>query len=876
MSGSCNIATAKNSFAINLTLPPSDNLRKSPLSNSVTSVENSAREIKPLSAQDGDRNSVVSGETSSHSNITADGQVTSSDRGAVEEASSSSSRTTDAGSASERINERSEVTAVRADFLSRPVQENAFNFLYASHSSKLSDESRVQLQNDENGKKAVIISELLGLESVSGNSWQQLLPQINQHGKAIFAEVEKDMIAHALEAWKERNPGEAIPNPLPFTYELGICQAQVRHGLEALANMSPGASEQAISGVVDNILAALTTICHTLIPRSPNEPAAANPGPDVAAGPAVDRGVSFGNIHNQQGDTIHNHYYGTQPGNENTSGRQSGTVDGEQTTMTEQTLPTPLPAGEHPEDASIANRAAMANNGNHTDLPEDVAQEPTPIGAQPLKPVGDDVLDANMEQPKLDDEQLIDSRSLAYTLHKEVKQAIKKSNVGVNGDLARVYAPAIARKIVSVKMQDVASVPQNANQPLFSRDLERTRQPGLEVKNPAEKNGFADLKGVKNLINAWENVAITEANGSEHHLGLPTESDSGYESTGDNRVSARDDNETVAFNSINDVDPRNALRRMSESSAAETGYDGDYSDDGDNSDYTSWNELHLAGGVQNGEIGSHRDENDSSFVNADKGSLLREKIALFNKGNGAKSEQGLNAPQNANRALFARNLRQVRQPGQEVNNPAEKNGFADLKGVKNLINAWENVAIKGANEPVNDNGQQVNDPAGKTSFADLKGVRNLINAWENVALEEANGSVHHHALSPETDAGYESIDDSRVSAMNDSKTTAFNSIDSHGDVVPANAPRRMSASSDADGGYSSEGDNISLASIDDLKHAPEVQVDETNHPGNKVDSLLVNAEKGSVVREKMALFSKGSEVKSQSTRTNFTWGVKGE
>ncbi|WP_041866642.1 hypothetical protein [Sodalis glossinidius] len=556
----------------------------------------------------------------------------------MEEASSSSSRTANVGSSSERIDERPEVTTARAAFLTRPVQENAFNFLFASHASNLSENERVQLQNDEQGKKTVIISDLLGLESVSGNSWQDLLPQIKGQGNAIFAQVEEKMTANALEAWQAFHPGEAIPNPLPFRHELEMCKTQVRNSLVQLTNMPSDASNQAISGPANQIIDALTTICHTLIPRSPDQPAAANPGPDVTENPATDKGVSFGNIHNQQGDTIHNHYYGTPPGNDNTSGRPSGTVVSEKVTTTEHTSSTILPPGEHHKGVPTAARAAMADMGTQTDSPENVAQEPTRKGAQPPKSIGDDVLDAEMEQPIANDEQFIDSLTLTHTPLKEIKQAKKEVNKDVNVGVAQFYVRAIAHNIAAVKMQVVASVPHSANQPLFTGNLKRSPQPRQEVDYQAGKNSFADLKGVRNLINAWENVAIEESNVPVHPNGLNPESDAGYESTAGSYLSTMYDSETATLNSIDsngDDVPRNVSRRMSESSAAESGYDSE----GDHNSLASTNELDHAPQVQVDETNHPGNKVDSNIVNnVEKGSMVREKMALFNKGNEVKSE----------------------------------------------------------------------------------------------------------------------------------------------------------------------------------------------------------------------------------------------
>uniref|UniRef100_A0A1A9VZ33 OmpR/PhoB-type domain-containing protein n=1 Tax=Glossina brevipalpis TaxID=37001 RepID=A0A1A9VZ33_9MUSC len=226
---------------------------------------------------------------------------------------------------------------------------------------------------------------------------------------------------------------------------------------------------------------------------------------------------------------------------------------------------------------------------------------------------------------------------------------------------------------------------------------------------------------------------------------------------------------------------------MSENSAAESGYDGDYSD---YSVYNSRRASYSADSVQYDDIDYHRDENDSLRVNTEKDAVLREKIAPFNKENKVESAPGLNVPQDANRASSTRNLKQARQTSQQVNNPAEKN-----------------------------------------SFADLKGVRNLINAWENLAVEEFNGPVHPNGLNPESDTGYESTAGSYLSTMYDSETATLNSIDSNGDDVPRNVSRRMSESSAAESGYDSEGDHNSLASTNELDHDPQVQVDETNHPG---------------------------------------------
>lgn len=95
---------------------------------------------------------------------------------------------------------------------------------------------------------------------------------------------------------------------------------------------------------------------------APPQPAVAHLGSDITQKPAVDIGISFGNINNHQGDTINNYYYRTPPGNENADGCQAGTVFGENATTTDQMMRTAYSSGRHDVGTSTDYRTQTRAN----------------------------------------------------------------------------------------------------------------------------------------------------------------------------------------------------------------------------------------------------------------------------------------------------------------------------------------------------------------------------------------------------------------------------------------------------------------------------------------------------------------------------------
>ncbi|WP_406704497.1 hypothetical protein [Sodalis sp.] len=703
MPGSCNIASGKNSFAIHITSSFDANPTKSPLTEKITSVANSANRMASSSASENARN-VAGGEG----------------------ASSTSSRAADVRTPSVRINEGQEeaITPLTA-FLNRPIQKNLTNLLNADPFFGQPAEIRNRVQNDlqepntdtvPNGveqpradnsaqsentdfsKATTLIKTFFSRFSANGEVPDKLSKQevmlLKEHGAAVLANLKEEAVRYSKEAWIKAHPGEDITKQPIFDFQYDSCLDQIEHAVQQLQTMPvKNVTGHEMAGIFGNAFAAITTIPHTLIYLAPSQPASANPGPDVKAGPAAERGVSIGNIETHQGDNTyhyHYHYPSGSPGNENVGGKLSSNDASNSASSTEQMKRDAPPAAEPGSSTTTTNRAETKDKSTEIDSPADGAKghgkqlRDMFVDSQPLTPRGNDEPDANNnrlitddeqfidsskfspgpretqraelkiniedfdEQPKgndvhdannnrliTGDEQFLDSSKFSYGA-REIKRALLQINADGFDELPKGYEPAFANKVVSVTMKNKAntlfSQPQNAIQPRYASNLRPSRPLGQkEVGNVAE-TPRGEIKGVKALVDFFENEAFKDRNGLVLDNGSAHNRSSGYESADDDSVADMSDVES--YLSTDDDRYGDAVRRnnrplMNSSSADDSSYDSD----GSTNDSLSTKDLYHARRVQVDETDASRDETDSVTLGTDEISEVKKKIALFNKEN---------------------------------------------------------------------------------------------------------------------------------------------------------------------------------------------------------------------------------------------------
>lgn len=428
---------------------------------------------------------------------------------------------------------------------------------------------------------------------------------------------------------------------------------QIEHAVQQLQTMPvKNVTGQEMAGIFGNAFAAITTIPHTLIYLALSQPAAANPGPDVKAGPAAEKGVSIGNIENHQGDnTYHYHYPGASPGNENVGGKPSSNDASKNASTTEQTKRDAPPAAEPGPSTTPTNRAETKDKSIGTDSPEDGAkgdgkQLRDMFDSQPLTPKGNDVPDANKARLITDDEQFIDISKLSYG-PREIKRADLKINADGFDELPKGYEPAFANKVVSVRMKNKANTllfqPQNAIQPQYASNLRPSLPLGQEEVGNVAEPPRGEIKGVKALRDFFENEAFKDRNGlvldngaahnrSPGYGSAAHSRSSGYESADDDSVSDMSDVES--YLSTDDDSYGDAVRRdnrplMNSSSVDDSGYESDAS----TNDSVSTKDLYHARRVHVDETDASRDETDSVTLGTDEISEVKKKIALFNREN---------------------------------------------------------------------------------------------------------------------------------------------------------------------------------------------------------------------------------------------------
>ncbi|MGP4141266.1 MAG: hypothetical protein ACTXOH_11500 [Sodalis sp. (in: enterobacteria)] len=779
MPGSCNIASGKNSFAIHIPSSFDANPTKSPLTEKITSVANSANRMASSSASENARN-VAGGEG----------------------ASSTSSRAADVRTPSVRINEGQEeaITPLTA-FLNRPIQKNLTNLLNADPFFGQPAEIRNRVQNDlqeqntdtmpngveqpraENSaqsentdfsKATTLIKTFFSRFSANGEVPDKLSKQevmlLKEHGAAVLANLKEEAVRHSKEAWIKAHPGEDITKQPIFDFQYDSCLDQIEHAVQQLQTMPvKNVTGHEMAGIFGNAFAAITTIPHTLIYLAPSQPAAANPGPDVKAEPAAERGVSIGNIENHQGDNTyhyHYHYPSASPGNENVGGKLSSNDASNSAASTEQMKRDAPPAAEPGSRLTTTNRAETKDKSTEIDSPADGAKghgkqlRDMFVDSQPLTPRGNDEPDANNNRLITDDEQFIDSSNLSPD-PREIKRAELKINVDGFDELRKGDNEPNANNNRLITGDE-----QFTDSSKLSYDAREIKRAELKIN----VNGFDELPKGDNEPNANNNRLIT---GDEQFL------DSSKFSYGAREI-------------------KRALLQVN------------------------------ADGF---------DELPKGYEPAFANKVVS--VTMKNKANTLFSQ-----PQNAIQPRYASNLRPSRPLGQEeVGNVAET-PRGEIKGVKALVDFFENEAFKDRNGLVLDNGSAHNRSSGYESAA--------------------------HSRS----SGYESADDDSVADMRDVESYLSTDDESYSDAVRRDNRPLMNSSSADDSGYDSDGSTNDSLSTKDLYHARRVQVDETDASRDETDSVTLGTDEISEVKKKIALFNKENVVATKPTPKEYQFKVK--